>query len=190
MIPFLDLRRQYAALAEPLEAAVLETLRGGSYVLGEAVENFEADFAARCGTRHAIAVNSGSSALHLALLTAGIGPGDEVITVPTTFVETVAAVLYVGAVPVLVDVDPETLTMDPARFEAAITPRTKAVLPVHFHGRLADMAASSALASACAASSSAIPASIMPSARNATASEASAAGPLAPIGAPSSTNPA
>ncbi|WPY95378.1 DegT/DnrJ/EryC1/StrS family aminotransferase [Limimaricola variabilis] len=140
MIPFLDLRRQYAALAEPLEAAVLETLRGGSYVLGEAVESFEADFAARCGTRHAIAVNSGSSALHLALLTAGIGPGDEVITVPTTFVATVAVVLYVGAVPVLVDVDPETLTMDPAKFEAAITPRTKAVLPVHFHGRLADMA--------------------------------------------------
>lgn len=140
MIPFLDLRRQYETLCPEIEDAVIATLRSGAYVLGEPVECFEENFAAYCGTRHAVAVSSGTAALHLALLAAGVGPGCEVVTVPTTFVATAAAVMYTGATPVLVDVDPETLTMDPAAFANAITPRTRAVLPVHFHGRLADMA--------------------------------------------------
>lgn len=146
MIPFLDLRRQYAEIGGEIEENVCVVLRSGGYVLGKPVEAFEEAFAEYCGSEHAIAVNTGTSALHLALLAAGIGPGDEVITVPTTFVATVAAILYAGARPVLVDVDPETLTMDPARIEAAITPRTRAVLPVHFHGRLADMEAILAVA--------------------------------------------
>ncbi|SES40497.1 dTDP-4-amino-4,6-dideoxygalactose transaminase [Tranquillimonas rosea] len=139
MIPFLDLQRQYAGIADELEEAVLTTLRSCGYILGEPVERFERDFAAYCGTAEAIALSSGTAALHLALLALDIGPGDEVITVPTTFVATVAAILYAGARPVMVDVDPDTLTMDPAAIEAAITPRTKAIMPVHFHGRLADM---------------------------------------------------
>lgn len=146
MIPFLDLAAQYRAVQAPLEAAVLQVLRRGDYVLGEAVAEFERDFADYCGTGHAVTVNTGTSAIHLALLAAGIGPGDEVITVPMTFVATVAAILYAGATPVLVDVDPETFTMAPAAFEAAITPRTRAVLPVHLHGRLADMSAICAIA--------------------------------------------
>ena len=100
---------------------------------------FERDFAAYCGSRHAIAVNSGTSALHLALVSAGIGPGDEVITVPMTFVATVAAILYAGATPRFVDIDAATWTMDPAALEEAITPRTRAIMPVHLHGSVADM---------------------------------------------------
>lgn len=141
MIPFLDLSAQYRAIGPELEAAVLATMRSGAFALGPAVEAFERDFASHCGTAHAVAVNTGTSALHLALLAAGVGPGDEVVTVPMTFVASAAAVVYTGATPVLVDVDPRTLTMDPARLEAAITPRTRAILPVHLHGRLADMAA-------------------------------------------------
>lgn len=146
MIPFLDLSAQYRAIGPDLEAAVLATLRSGNYVLGEPVERFEARFAAYCGTDHAVALNSGTSALHLALLAAGVGPGDEVITVPATFVATVAAIVYTGATPVLVDINPVTWTMDPAGLAAAVTPRTKAVIPVHLHGRLADMAAIGAIA--------------------------------------------
>jgi dTDP-4-amino-4,6-dideoxygalactose transaminase len=139
MIPFLDIKAQYQTVQEPLEQAVLKVLRSGDYILGEPVRKFEQDFAAYCGAKEAVAVSTGTSALHLALLAANIGPGDEVITVPMTFVATVAAILYAGATPVLVDVDPETFTMDPEAFEAAITSRTRAVLPVHLHGRLANM---------------------------------------------------
>jgi len=146
MIPFLDLKAQYTRIGPELEAAVLDALRSGGYVLGEPVRRFEEAFAAYCGTSFCVALNTGTSALHLALLAAGIGPGDEVITVPMTFVATVAAILYSGATPVFVDVDPETWTMDPNLVEAAITPRTRAILPVHLHGRLADMAAISAIA--------------------------------------------
>jgi dTDP-4-amino-4,6-dideoxygalactose transaminase len=141
MIPFLDLHAQYRAIGPELEEAVLATLRSGNYVLGDAVACFEANFAAYCGTGHAVALSSGTAALHLALVAAGIGPGDEVITVPATFVATVAAIIYAGARPVFVDIDPATWTMDPARIAAAVTPRTRAVVPVHLHGRLADMAA-------------------------------------------------
>src|SRR5690606_1153946 len=109
------------------------------FILGPAVASFEADFARFCGAAEAIGVNSGTSALHLALLAAGVEPGDEVITVPYTFVATVAAIEYAGARPVFVDVEPGYWTMDPARLEAAITPRTKAILPVHLYGQPADM---------------------------------------------------
>jgi dTDP-4-amino-4,6-dideoxygalactose transaminase len=145
-VPFLDLRAQAASLADELDLAVREVIRSGHYVLGEAVEAFEQSFATACGASHAVAVNTGTSALHLALLAAGIGPGDEVITVPMTFVATVAAILYAGATPRFVDIDPETGTLDPRALAAAVTPRTKAVMPVHLHGRLADMTAINTIA--------------------------------------------
>lgn len=145
-IPFLDLKAQYRSIAGELELAVHEVLESAQYVLGPRVAAFEDAFAAYCGARHAIAVNSGTSALHLALLAAEIGPGDEVITVPMTFVATVAAIIYAGATPRFVDIDPRSWTMDPGKIERAITPRTRAIMPVHFHGRLADMAAINAIA--------------------------------------------
>ena len=146
MIPFIDLRAQYAAIKGEVDAVVMTVLASGQFVLGEEVAAFEREFAAYCGTEHAVAVNSGTSALHLALLAAGIGPGDEVITVPFTFVATVSAICYTGARPVFVDVEPVTLTMDPARLEAAITPRTKAIVPVHLYGQMAEMASISDIA--------------------------------------------
>ena len=139
MIPFLDLRAQYRGIKREVEAAVLDVMESGQFVLGPAVETFERRFAAYCGIRHAVAVNSGTSALHLALLAAKIGPGDEVITTPMTFVATVAAIEYTGARPVLVDIDPWAWTLDPSQLEQAVTPRTKAIVPVHLHGRMADM---------------------------------------------------
>lgn len=139
MIPFLDLSSQYRSVGPEIEEAVIATLRSGSYVLGESVQRFEERFATFCGTDHAVALSSGTAALHLALLAAGIGLGDEVITVPMTFVATAAAIVYAGATPIFVDIDPLTWTMDPAGLRAAITPRTKAIMPVHLHGRLADM---------------------------------------------------
>jgi dTDP-4-amino-4,6-dideoxygalactose transaminase len=139
MIPFVDLKAQYHGIKAEIDAAVLNALENTSFILGKDVAAFEEQFAAYCEAGQAIGVNSGTSALHLALLAAGIGPGDEVITVPFTFVATVAAIGYAGAKPVLVDIDPLTYNMDPARIEAAITPRTKAILPVHLFGQPADM---------------------------------------------------
>jgi dTDP-4-amino-4,6-dideoxygalactose transaminase len=139
MIPLVDLPAQYRALKPEIDAAVATVFEKAQFVLGPAVSAFERDFAAFCQTSEAIGVNSGTSALHLSLVAAGIGPGDEVITVPFTFVATVAAIEYSGAKPVLVDVEPEFLTMDPAKLEAAITPRTKAIIPVHLFGQPADM---------------------------------------------------
>jgi dTDP-4-amino-4,6-dideoxygalactose transaminase len=147
MIPFVDLKQQYQAIKEEIDAAVLNTMANAHFVLGPEVAQFEADFSAYCGATYGVAVNSGTSALHLALLALGIGPGDEVITVPFTFVATVAAILYTGARAVLVDVDPHTWNMDPGRLEAAITSRTRAVLPVHLHGCPADMPAVTEIAS-------------------------------------------
>lgn len=120
MVPFLDLQTQYREIGPELERAVLSAMRGGTYVLGEPVAQFEAAFAAYCGTTHAVTLNSGTSALDLALLAAGIGPGDEVITVPMTFVATVAAIIYAGATPVFVDIDPRTRTVDPGKIDAAV----------------------------------------------------------------------
>jgi dTDP-4-amino-4,6-dideoxygalactose transaminase len=141
LIPFLDLKAQYQQMKPEIDAAVLRAIDSGQFVLGPEVAAFEERFASYCNVRHCLAVNSGTSALHLALLAAGVGPGDEVITVSMTFVATTAAVLYSGARPVFVDVDPVTWTMDPRLIEAAITPRTKAILPVHLHGLMADMGA-------------------------------------------------
>jgi dTDP-4-amino-4,6-dideoxygalactose transaminase len=139
MIPFLDLRAQHSALAPELEAAVARVIRSGAFVLGPEVEAFEAELADFCGTRFAVAVSSGTAALHLALVASGIGPGDEVITTPMTFVATVAAILYAGATPVLADIDPRSRNLDPALAARAVTPRTKALLPVHLHGAPAAM---------------------------------------------------
>ncbi|MBX3596116.1 MAG: DegT/DnrJ/EryC1/StrS family aminotransferase [Rhizobiaceae bacterium] len=139
MIPFLDLKAQYQSIKPEIDAAVLGVLGSAQYILGDEVAAFEREFAQFCNVKHAIAVNTGTSALHLALLAAGVGPGDEVITVPFTFVATVSAICYTGATPVFVDVDPVTFCMDPSKLEAAITPRTKVIMPVHLYGQMADM---------------------------------------------------
>jgi dTDP-4-amino-4,6-dideoxygalactose transaminase len=138
-VPYLDLKAQYQSIKLEIDAAISRVLESGQFVLGAEVAGFERDFAAYCGTPECVALNSGTSALHLALLAAGIGPGDEVITVPFTFVASVAAVLYAGARPVLIDIEPRSFTMNPAAIEAAITQRTKAILPVHLYGQPADM---------------------------------------------------
>ncbi|MBB3310419.1 dTDP-4-amino-4,6-dideoxygalactose transaminase [Rhizobium sp. BK196] len=146
MIPFLDLKAQYQSIKNEIDAAVLGVLASGQYILGEEVVRLEQEFADYCNVKHAIAVNTGTSALHLSLLAAGVGPGDEVITVPFTFVATVSAICYAGARPIFVDVEPATLTMDAAQLEAKITSRTKAIIPVHLYGQMADMDAIKAVA--------------------------------------------
>jgi dTDP-4-amino-4,6-dideoxygalactose transaminase len=139
MIPFLDLKAQYQSIKAEVDRAVLGVLESAAFVLGPEVAKFEEAFASYHTASHGIAVNTGTSALHLALLAAGVGPGDEVITVPFTFVATVSAIRYTGATPVFVDIDPVSLTMDPAAIEAAITSKTKVILPVHLYGQPADM---------------------------------------------------
>src|SRR5271168_1962412 len=138
-VPFIDLKQQYLSLKHEILPAVDKVFESTQFVLGNEVAAFEEEFAAFSGSKFSVAVNSGTSALHLALLAAGIGPGDEVITVPATFVATVAAIQYTGARPVLVDVDPESYNMDPARIAPAITAKTKAIVPVHLYGNPADM---------------------------------------------------
>ena len=139
MIPLVDLKAQYESIKGEIDGALAEVLASSQFILGPKVEAFEADFAAYCQSRFAFGVNSGTSALHLALLAAGVGPGDEVITVSYTFVATIAGILYTGATPVLVDIDPLTCNIDPSKIEAAITPRTKVIMPVHLYGTCADM---------------------------------------------------
>lgn len=139
MIPFVDLKAQYQTIKAEIDAAIQGVLDSCQFTLGTEVAAFESEFAAYSGVPHGIAVNTGTSALHMALLAAGVGRGDEVITVPFTFVATVSAIDYTGATPVLVDIDPTTFTMDPAQIEAAITPKTKAIIPVHLYGQSADM---------------------------------------------------
>jgi dTDP-4-amino-4,6-dideoxygalactose transaminase len=139
VIPFLDLGAQYRSIRSEIDEAVLSLLASTQYVLGAEVDAFERDFADYCRAKHAVAVNSGASALHLALLSAGVTEEHEVITVSSTFVATVAAIQWTGARPVLVDIDPVTCNMDPERIEAAVGPRTKAIVPVHLYGRPADM---------------------------------------------------
>jgi dTDP-4-amino-4,6-dideoxygalactose transaminase len=138
-VPYLDLKAQYQGIKPEIDAAIARVLDSCQFVLGTEVAEFEKEFAAYCGAADCIALNSGTSALHLALLSAGIGPGDEVITVPFTFVASVAAIVYTGARPVLADIFPRTFTIDPAAIAALITPRTKAILPVHLYGHPADM---------------------------------------------------
>jgi len=139
MIPFVDLKAQYQSIKTEIDEAVSRVLESTQFILGKEVEAFEEDFALYCQSRYAMGVNSGTSALHLALLAADVGPGDEVITVPFTFAATTAAVCYTGARPVFVDIDPRSRLMDATKIEEAITPRTKAILPVHLYGQCADM---------------------------------------------------
>ncbi len=138
-VPFLDLKAQYQSIKSEILPSVNNVLESCAFVLGEEVAGFESEFASYQNAVHGIAVNSGTSALHLALLAGNIGPGDEVITVSFTFTATVAAIGYVGATAVFVDIEPRSLTMAVDQIEAAITPRTKAILPVHLHGQSADM---------------------------------------------------
>ncbi|HYW25126.1 MAG TPA: DegT/DnrJ/EryC1/StrS family aminotransferase [Terriglobales bacterium] len=138
-LPLVDLRAQYRTIEDEVMAAIRGVLQSGQFVLGPETEAFERELAAHCRAAEAIGTSSGTSALHLALLAAGVGAGDEVITVPFTFVATVAAIEYTGARPVLVDVRADSLTMDPLLIEAAITPRTRAIVPVHLYGQPADM---------------------------------------------------
>lgn len=138
-IPLVDLVAQHEGIAEEVEKSVIEVLRSGQYIGGPLVEAFEAEFARYCDSRYAVTVNSGTAALHVALLALEIGPGDEVITVSHTFVATVEAIVQAGARPVFVDIDPVSYTMDVSQIEAAITPRTKAIIPVHLYGQPADM---------------------------------------------------
>jgi dTDP-4-amino-4,6-dideoxygalactose transaminase len=139
MVPFVDLKVQYLSIKEEIDTAVLGVLESTQFVLGKEVAAFEELFAAYTQTSYVMGVNTGTSALHLSLLAAGIGRGDEVITTPFTFIATASAIDYTGATPVFVDIDPATFTIDPALIEAAITPRTKAILPIHLYGQPADM---------------------------------------------------
>ena len=139
MIPIVDLKAQYYSIKDEIDRAIAGVLESSQFVLGKEVAAFETEFAAYCGAEHAIGVNSGTSALHLALLAASVGPGDEVITVPFTFVASVATICYTGARPVFVDIDAKTCNMDVTQVRAAVTPRTKAILPVHLYGQAANM---------------------------------------------------
>jgi dTDP-4-amino-4,6-dideoxygalactose transaminase len=138
-IPFLDLQSHHRPLRAELLASIEAVLDTSAFAGGPFVAKFEESFAKFCGTKYAIGVGNGTDALWLALLARGIGPGDEVITVSNTFLATAEAITYCGAKPVFVDVDPQTYTMDPALLEAALTPRTKALIPVHLYGQMADM---------------------------------------------------
>jgi dTDP-4-amino-4,6-dideoxygalactose transaminase len=145
-IPPLDLKRQYQAIGADLSAAVLEVLASGAYIGGPMVQNFERQFAEYVGTTECVGCNSGTDALYLALRAMHIGTGDEVITSPFTFIATAETISAVGAKPVFVDIDPDTFNLDLDRLSAAITPRTKAIMPVHLFGRPIDMTAIMAIA--------------------------------------------
>jgi dTDP-3-amino-3,4,6-trideoxy-alpha-D-glucose transaminase len=144
-VAFLDTSRQVSELRQELQGAVAGVLEGGRFVLGPAVERFEAEFARFCGVPHAVGVASGTDALTIALRAVGVGPGDEVVTAANTCVPTVAGIEASGAAAVLCDVD-DSFTLDPARLEEAITPRTRAIVPVHLYGQCADMDAVQAIA--------------------------------------------
>ena len=138
-VPYLDLKAQYASLREEILAALDRVCQNASFILGEEVREFEKEFASYCGTRHCVAMNSGTSALHVALLGVGVQAGEEVITTPNTFIATAEAISYTGAKPVFVDIDPATANLDPGKIERAITPRTRAIVPVHLYGRPANL---------------------------------------------------
>src|SRR5215212_652004 len=138
-VPFGDLKRQYESLRAELDEAALRVMSSGWYILGPETRAFEAAFAAFCGVGYAVGVASGTEALQLAVAGLGVGPGDEVITVANAGVPGAVAILQAGAQPVFVDVDQHSFNLDPAALEAAITPRTKAIMPVHLYGRMADM---------------------------------------------------
>jgi dTDP-4-amino-4,6-dideoxygalactose transaminase len=138
-VPFLDLKTQYDSIREEIHAALNEVLESTAFAGGPFVARFEKEFADFCGCRHAIGVGSGTDALWLSLLALGVGAGDEVITVPNTFIATAEAISFCGARPVFVDIEEETYNMNPALLESAISPKTKAIIPVHLFGQTADM---------------------------------------------------
>jgi len=138
-VPFVDLRAQFDTIETDIHSAIGGVLARGDFILGDSVARFEGEMAAFCEARHAVGVDSGTSALELALMAVGVGSGDEVITVANTFIATTLAISYVGASPVLVDMDPETYQIDPALIEDAITDKTKAIMPVHLFGHPADL---------------------------------------------------
>lgn len=138
-LPLVDLHRQYETIKPEIQAAVNGVLERTDFIMGKAVAEFEAAFAAFCGARYAIGLASGTAAIHLALHALGVGPGDEVITVPNTFIATTEPIISLGAKPVFVDVDRERFTIDPAKLEDAISPKTRAIMPVHLYGLCADM---------------------------------------------------
>jgi dTDP-4-amino-4,6-dideoxygalactose transaminase len=139
LVPYFDLKKQFSSLRDEIREALDRVCSNASFILGEEVNEFEKEFAAFCEVKYCVALNSGTSALHLALLALGVRPGDEVITTPNTFISTAEAICYTGAKPVFVDIDPRTANLDPALIERVITKRTKAILPVHLYGRPADM---------------------------------------------------
>lgn len=138
-VPFIDMKARHAPLKAEFMRVIGQVIDSGAFAGGPYVERFEKEFAQFCGTRHAVAVGSGTEALWLALVALGIGPGDEVVTVPMTFAATVEAICLAGAKPVFADIDERTYTMDPESLEQVITPRTRAVVPVHLFGQVADM---------------------------------------------------
>ena len=146
MIPMVDLKSQYRRLKTEIDQSIQEVLESTQFILGSNVQAFEKEAARYLGVKHTVTCASGTDALHLALRAAGIGEGDEVITSPFTFVATAEAICYVGATPVFVDIEPDTFNIDPWLIEAAITERTRVLLPVHLFGQPADMNAIMALA--------------------------------------------
>ena len=138
-VPFLDLKRQCLPIEAEIRDAFHRVLDSCHFASGPFVETFEQEFAQYCGVRQCVCVNSGTSALHLAVIACGVGAGDEVITVPFTFIATAWAISYVGAKPVFVDIEPNAYTMETSQVEKAITVRTRAILPVHLYGQMADM---------------------------------------------------
>ncbi len=146
MIPMVDLKTQYHNLKSEIDNALSNVLEATQFILGPNVQSFEQEAATHLGVKHALSCASGTDALHLALLAAGIGPGDEVITSTFTFIATAEAIRYVGATPVFVDIDPETFNLDPHLIEHAINEKTRAILPVHIFGQPANMPAICAIA--------------------------------------------
>lgn len=138
-IPLLDLKAQYSSIREEINEAVLKVIESGCYILGPNVDGLEEEVAAYCQTRFGVGVASGTDALYVSLLAIGIKPGDEVITVPFTFIATAEVITLLGAKPVFVDIDPLTFNIDPDKIEAAITEKTKAIIPVHLYGQPADL---------------------------------------------------
>jgi len=138
-IPFVDLKSQYKAIRPEIDAAVQATIEETAFIGGKRLQALEEAFAAYCGVRFGVGASSGTTALHIALAAAGVKPGDEIIVPSHTFVATAEAVHHTGAVPIFVDIDPETYCMDPASAEAAVTPRTKGIMPVHIYGQVTDM---------------------------------------------------
>lgn len=138
-VPLLDLKTEYAQLRDEILPALDRVCKEAAFVLGPEVEAFEREFADYCGTKHCVALSNGTAALHLGLLALGVQADDEVITSPNTFLASAEAITYCGAVPVFVDIDPATANLDPRLVERAITPRTRAILPIHLYGRPTDM---------------------------------------------------